>query len=129
MRLIDADALTNEIERRRKAAKTLTGVDMIMLIENTKTAVGEWISVNDRLPENAQHKGAFCPKYLVCTEYGITEGWYNPDRGCWYTLVMFLIGRKTRDDIDMERGDIPAITNSISVTHWMPLPEPPKGGK
>ena len=33
MRLIDADKMKAEIERRRKAAKTLTGVDMIMLID------------------------------------------------------------------------------------------------
>jgi len=85
-----------------------------------------WISVNDRLPENADHPGAFCPRYLVMTKHGLTEGWYNPDKGCWYTLVWFLIGRYTEDDIDMERGDIPNISSKIEVTRWMPMPEPPK---
>lgn len=85
-----------------------------------------WVSVKDRLPPNAEHKGAFCPRYQVQTKYGITEGWYNPDKGCWYTLVWFLIGRFDEDDIDMERGDIPRISKKIDVTHWMPLPEPPK---
>lgn len=87
---------------------------------------GGWISVNDRLPPNADHPGAFCPRYQVMTKYGVTEGWYNPDKGCWYTLVWFLIGRYTEDDIDMERGDIPKISSKIEVTHWMPLPELPK---
>lgn len=88
-----------------------------------------WISVKDHLPENADCPGEFCPRYWVMTKYGMTEGWYNPDKGCWYTLVWFLIGRYTEDDIDMERGDVPKISSKIEVTHWMPLPEPPKEGK
>lgn len=86
----------------------------------------KWISVKDRMPENADHPGSFCPRYQVMTKYGMTEGWYNPDKGCWYTLCWFLIGRYDEDDIDMERGDIPRITDKLDVTHWMPLPEPPK---
>jgi hypothetical protein len=89
------------------------------------TAVG-WISVKDRLPENAEHLGSFCPRYQVMTKYCITEGWYNPDKGCWYTLVWFLIGRFDEDDIDMERGDIPRVSSKIEVTHWRPMPEPPE---
>ena len=85
-----------------------------------------WISVKDHLPENADCPGEFCPRYWVMTKYGMTEGWYNPDKGCWYTLVWFLIGRYSEDDIDMERGDIPKISSKIEVTHWMPLPELPK---
>lgn len=87
-----------------------------------ETSVGEWISVKDGMPENADRPGALCPRYLVMTEYGETEGWYNPDKGCWYTLVWFLTGRYTEDDIDMEWGDIPKISNKIEVTHWMPFP-------
>ena len=85
-----------------------------------------WISVKDRMPPNADHPGAFCPKYQVMTKYGVTDGWYNPDKGCWYTLVWFYLGRKTFDDIDFERGDIPGITDKIEVTHWKEMPEPPK---
>jgi len=85
-----------------------------------------WISVKNKLPPNADHPGAFCPRYQVMTKYGVTEGWYNPDKGCWYTLVWFYLGRKTFDDIDYERGDIPGITDKIEVTHWKEMPEPPK---
>ena len=53
MRLIDADALKAEIQRRRKRYKTLTGVDMAMLIDDAPT-VGGWISVKDRLPEGME---------------------------------------------------------------------------
>ncbi len=38
-----------------------------------------WIPVDERLPENAKHKGALCPRYQLMTKYGVTEGWYNPD--------------------------------------------------
>jgi hypothetical protein len=76
-----------------------------------------WILVKDKLPPNADHPGTFCRRYQVITKYGVTEGWYNPDKGCWYTLVWFYLGRKTFDDIDYERGDIPGITDKIEVTH------------
>lgn len=85
-----------------------------------------WISVKDKLPPNADHPGSFCPRYQVMTKYGVTEGWYSPDKGCWYTLVWFYLGRKTFDDIDYERGDIPGITDKIEVTHWKEMPEPPE---
>ena len=88
----------------------------------------EWISVKDRLPPNADCPGAFCPRYLVQTKYGITEGWYNPDKGYWYCLFWFMI-EHTLDErnIDFVRGDIPKVLGNCPVTHWMPLPEPPKG--
>lgn len=71
--------------------------------------VGEWIPVSERLPENAKHRGAFCPKYHVKTKYGITEGWYNPDVESWYCLFWFLLGRYDEADIDFEKGDKPKV--------------------
>jgi hypothetical protein len=63
--------------------------------------VQEWISVKDRLPKN------ICP-VLVALE-GIStafNGWYHD--GKWWTA-----GADTRPFIQ-------------KVTHWMPLPQPPK---
>lgn len=37
MRLIDADALKSLILRRRKEAKTLTGIDMVMVTDDQPT--------------------------------------------------------------------------------------------
>lgn len=37
MRLIDADALKALIIRRRKEAKTLTGIDMVMVVDDAPT--------------------------------------------------------------------------------------------
>ena len=66
--------------------------------------MSKWISVEDRLPEKQGY-------YLVYTEEdGVFSAEYNPKRErCPWT--------------DESEGycDFP-------VTHWMPLPEPPKEG-
>lgn len=95
--------------------------------------MSEWFSVKARMPENAKHLGAFCPKLRLYTKRGETEGWYNPDKKCWYVLFWFLTGRYDETDIDFYRGDIPTVVkvpgDSNFVTHWMPMPKPPKVNK
>jgi len=87
-----------------------------------------WIPVTERLPENAKHKGAFCPKYYVMTEYGVTEGWYNPDVECWYVLLWFMDGRFEEWNINIDKGDIPKLVKNVPVIAWMPLPQPYRAG-
>ena len=72
------------------------------LISNGVT-VQEWISVADRLPEEkvnciVHYKHAYCD---------------NDDY--WAIGICFYDGEKFQIDL------------SYKVTHWMPLPEPPKG--
>ena len=89
---------------------------------------GGWISVEKRLPDNAEHKGAHCPRYRVYTKWGETVGWYNPDKGCWYFLLWYLDGK----GVDFENGDHPQLAHEINgakvVGYWMPMNEPPKEG-
>lgn len=64
-----------------------------------------WIPVTERLPENGDWVLGIGPKkgYHVCEYIGITHFPYS--------------------------GDIPwfsAKGRSLNITHWMPLPEPPK---
>ena len=61
----------------------------------------EWISVKDRLPD---HKTQCIGYFEVAYSYGfnINEVFYNDGRWFW---------------------DLDSIEN---ITHWMPLPEPPK---
>ena len=62
----------------------------------------EWVSVNDRLPDNANG-------VIVCDEFGFVYPacYYTFDK-CWmYSFTDERCGHK--------------------ITHWMPLPEPPKG--
>ena len=72
------------------------------LIRNGVT-VQEWISVDDRLPEEkvdciVHYKHAYC----------------NND-GYWAIGFCFYDGEKFRIDL------------AYKVTHWMPIPQPPKG--
>lgn len=133
MRLIDADKLERiimamPIEKMCDdcAYNVISEMDNMPTVSTDNNVLSKWVSVKDKMPPNADRPGAFCPKYQVVTKYGVTEGWYNPDKGRWYTLVWFFLGRKTFDDIDFDRGDIPGITDKIEVTHWKEIPEPPK---
>ena len=82
-----------------------------------------WIPVSERLPENAKHKGAFCPRCRVLTKWGETVGWYNPDKGCWYFLLWYLDGV----GVDFEKGDNPKLAyekpGATVVTHWILMKE------
>lgn len=99
-----------------------------LMIANCVT-VQEWISVKDRLPENSKKEGAFCPRYFVMTKYGESFGWYNPNFKSWFVLFWFFTDRLLEKEIDFERADVPKIVKVPDgvVTHWMSLPQPPKG--
>ena len=111
------------------------------LIANGVT-VQEWISVKDRLPENGVHvllccevhgdSGEIVGKYICDGYYAeankIIAGGFPGECNCeyseeddefylcegWYEVI------KNWDDYN-------SVTVEDSVTHWMPLPEPPKG--
>jgi hypothetical protein len=90
----------------------------------------QWISVTERLPDNADHPGAFCPRYQVVTPYGVTEGWYRPHDhekgGQWFALFWFMSQIYEIWNIDFERGDVPKVIGEAPVMEWRPLPEPYK---
>lgn len=74
-------------------------------IEKLRGQVPRWIPVTERLPEDRSD-------VLVVAywheRWGVYMGWCAPERVAW--SVHIGIG---------DRSD-------IAVTHWMPLPEPPK---
>ena len=74
---------------------------------------GDWISVKDRPPEEKQSEITFDFEYVLCAttfgdvrpyKFGTPIGWKEPH---------FWHGSGLMDEY---------------VTHWMPLPEPPKEG-
>ena len=86
----------------------------------TDTNVGKWIPVTDRLP-NADGR------YLVRKNlYGTP----------WYDVIYFAKDGRKFDEYDFRRewknvwyrydSECGNVTTN-DVTHWMPLPEPPKG--
>jgi hypothetical protein len=91
-----------------------------IFIENMKTAdvqpVDRWISVKDRLPEAVEEdvngKIAYSDFVLVYLVY---------DDGFTY-----ITNDKCRVDNKSWLHEIPG--EGCKVTHWMPLPEPPKDG-
>ena len=82
-----------------------------------KERQGEWISVEDRLPQNDYQKSEKeRKKYLVYTEprgimYEATFGYEEHD---WWVTKESVFDRVLSLDF------------SEYVTHWMPLPTPPK---
>lgn len=82
MRLIDADALKALIIRRRKEAKTLTGIDMVMVIDDAPTVDtapvvhGKWIMMGGMKPPeyHHHHQCSICESYApMSPPYGIRE--------------------------------------------------------
>ena len=79
-------------------------------------AADKWISVKDRLPEGGDYLTCNDSKRLHIYSYAKNlskvdkDDFYRVRRGGWY-------------DYDSEWG----FCEVKGVTHWMPLPEPPKG--
>ena len=116
--------------------------DKFVKMEKTGVTVQEWISVKDRLPESGVHVliccemhrygGEIAGKY-VCDGYyaeanKIIAGGFPDECNCeyveeddeyylcegWYEVV------KNWDDFN-------SVAVEDFVTHWMPMPNPPKG--
>ena len=85
------------------------------LISNGVT-VQEWISVNERLPieESKAHEQEWCeeyPEFIVMIERGRvpTTLYFDLENNKWFRI-----------NTALKREE-------YKVTHWMPLPQPPKG--
>ena len=111
MRLIDADALLHYLRStlsdltEEDGAYEWAWVDAIHEIEHAPTVNG-WISVKDRLPENEQY-------VILWTKTGVMK------------YAKYLDDEPHRPWITYdENGSCRAWDNV--VTHWMPMPEPPK---
>ena len=68
----------------------------------------EWISVNDRLPKNFEWVIAYIISSPVLSEEDVNIAMF--DKGKWFTPEEF------RSNLECK------------VSHWMPLPKPPKNG-
>ena len=79
------------------------------LIANGVT-VQEWISVKDRLPENDVMVIGFTP----CDGFMFVGYYHEESKYDWKAWMIITAMRSTK-------------VMKKKVTHWMPLPEPPKG--
>lgn len=69
--------------------------------------VPQWISVEDRLPEAWKNEDDVLVNYMIYSPYfGVDVGNYHKEAGTWLCMAL-----------------------QCTVTHWMPLPGAPEGGK
>ena len=131
------EEIDEEIEKERAICKDLEGTSGWRVYEKAMKIAKDivrkhmddgWIPVDRKLPPNANHKGALCPRYQVMTKYGVTEGWYNPDHESWFCLFWLMYNKFTKEYIDFERGDVPKVVQIEKgidiVLAWRPMPEP-----
>lgn len=99
-------ALQKEIEGLQSQNEQLREAATLVAKESAELLERRWIPVEERLPEDRSD-------VLVVTTYwnerwGVYMGWCAPTYKKWYVHIGI--------------GD----RNDVAVTHWMPLPEPPK---
>lgn len=82
------------------------------LIANGVT-VQEWISVKDRLPDNK--------------EYDWVLAQVVEDNGFMHIPTVMEYRQSRNDWFEETYGWLSDHNGAFTVTHWMPLPEPPKG--
>ena len=82
------------------------------LISNGVT-VQEWISVKDRLPDNKEHDWVLAQ---------VVE-----DNGYMHIPKVMEYRQSKNDWFEETYGWLSEHNGLFSVTHWMPLPNPPKG--
>ncbi len=111
MRLIDADALIDIFIEQQKMkwnqcsspSSWSDAYDNFIDALQMSETVGEWISVDDRLPDK-------CNNYLVCFGKSIgirmKTAFWLPEKRIWKGAE--------------------AYSTLNGITHWMQLPEPPK---
>ena len=105
-RPIDADELKNQIKHMpRTVNPDLVQYKLVQAIiadMPTLTPQNEWVSVEDRLPASGQN-------VIATNGSDVGEAWYASLSRSWYRYNGLEWNRICRE-----------------VTHWMPLPEPPK---
>lgn len=125
-RYIDADLLIATMQKRYDEICDTYGYhdlyasgydDAVDAVENAPTAAvaprAEWISVEERLPDCEQ--GAESEAVLFITKQGFMYTGYFGCGGIYHDRY-FREYKNSTEGYDIS-----------NVTHWMPLPEPPKG--
>ena len=111
----------NKLDNRRSNLLMMTRAEHTSLHQKSNIANGvtvqQWIPVSERLPEEEWKR--YCSEN-DCDLYPCMCGIKNKMYGCVWVAILFFTGQDFVDCDDF-------ICYTKSVTHWMPLPQPPKG--
>lgn len=119
MRTIDADALERKLMVMPDEELCEDCCYNVVNAISEMPTVGGWISVKDRLPDAAGYECLVCAvneNYNQTHVFTAFTGYGEP--GWWTSNVHYMSRVKSPTDNSLH----PA----LKVTHWMPLPEPPK---
>lgn len=108
MRPIDADVLLEQMKHRKEYVGRPS--DPVCLVEDAPT-IGGWISVKDRLPDKTKKYEKLVLASLIDNDTG--HRWECP----------VIAEYSTKHDKWIIDGGF----ENVTVTHWMPRPEPPRG--
>ena len=135
--MTDTDILIQNLRRENEALKAELGWKQ-KEIELARRHEMQWISVKDRLPK-AENEYGWANCIVTCLESRWPKSTYDivdaPEEREFVIPAMFDADQKIWH-IGMDSNSmainamIPiddAPLNGYCVTHWMPLPEPPKG--
>ena len=98
-------ALQKEIEKLRGQNKQLREAAALVAKESAELLERRWIPVEERLPEVWRNdETAELVNYMICSpDFGVDIGNYHAKAKKWLCMAL-----------------------PCTVTHWMPLPEPPE---
>ena len=108
----------NHYDKEHGDVNFVYGIETVLeYAENLQTTdvVQEWISVEDRLPDNK--------------EYDWVLAQVVEDNGFMHIPTVMEYRQSKNDWFEETYGWLSEHNGAFTVTHWMPLPEPPKGGK
>lgn len=98
-------ALQQEIEKLRSQNEQLREAAALVTKESAELLERRWIPVEERLPEVWRNdETAELVNYMICSpDFGVDIGNYHAKAKKWLCMAL-----------------------PCTVTHWMPLPEPPE---
>ncbi len=102
----------NQMDERYPTIEQIRNTEVAARLIANGVTVQEWISVKDRLPDNKEHD-------WVLAQIVEDNGYMHIPRVMEY--------RQAKDDwFEETYGWLSEHNGLFSVTHWMPLPNPPK---
>ena len=104
-----ADAIEEMQREYDSIAKSLC--ESVELVRKLRERVPRWISVTERLPEPYTHVLVFCK--FNASKRSVNQYWET-------------IGKCNRDDNGKRYWALYGEALFWTITHWMPLPQPPK---